>query len=77
MRKDEKVSDYSLRLTKVISELRDLGENLEEKDVVAKLLRSLLQKFDTLTLSLSLSHIGAIKPMMVEEVLGSLRVHAS
>ena len=53
MRKDEKVSYYSLRFTKVISELRDLGENLEEKDVVAKLLRSLQQKFDTLTLSLS------------------------
>ena len=47
MRKDEKVSDFSLRFTKVISDLRDLGENLEEKDVVAKLLRSLLQKFDT------------------------------
>ena len=31
MRKDEKVSDHSLRFTKVISELRDLGENLEEK----------------------------------------------
>ena len=41
MRKDEKVSDCSLRFIKVICELRDLGENLEEKDVVAKLLRSL------------------------------------
>ena len=40
MRKDDKVSDYSLRFTKVISELRDLGENLEEKDFVCKLLRS-------------------------------------
>ena len=47
MRKDEKVSEYSLRFTKVLSELRDLGENLEEKDVVSKLLRSLQQKFDT------------------------------
>ena len=75
MRKDKKVSDYSLRFTKVISELRDLGENLDEKDVVSKLLRSLQQKFDTLTLSLE--HIGTIKPMTVEEVLGSLRVHES
>ena len=75
MRKDKKVCDYSIRFTKVIYELRDLGENLEEKDVVAKLLRSLLQKFDTLTLSLE--HLGTIKPMSVEEVLGSLRVHES
>ena len=57
MRKDEKVSDYSLRFTKVISELRDLGENLDEKDTICKLLRSLQQNFDTLTLSLSLSRI--------------------
>ena len=75
MRKDEKVSDYSMRFTKVISKHRDLGENLEEKDVVAKLLRSLQQKFDTLTLSLK--HIGTIKLMPAEEVLGSLRVHES
>ena len=47
MRKDEKVSDYSLRFMKAISVLRDLGENLEETDVVAKFLRSLQQKFDT------------------------------
>ena len=53
MRKDEKVSEYSLRFMKVLFELRDLGENLDEKDVVSKLLRSLQQKFDTLTLSLS------------------------
>ena len=75
MRKDEKVSEYSLRFTKVLFELRDLGENLEEKDVVSKLLRSLQQKFDTLTLSLE--HICTIKPMTIEEVLGSLRVHES
>ena len=75
MRKDEKVSDYSLRFTKVISELRDLGENLDEKDDVSKLLRSLQQKFDTLTLSLE--HIGTIKPITVEEVLGSLHAHES
>ena len=53
MRMDEKVGEYSLRFRKVISELRDLGENLDEKDDVSKLLRSLQQKFDSLTLSLS------------------------
>ena len=75
MRKDEKVCDYNIRFTKIIYELRDLCESMEEKDVVAKLLRSLLQKFDTLTLSLE--HLGTIKQMTVEEVLGSLRVHES
>ena len=75
MRKDEKVCDYNIRFTKVISELRDSGESLEEKEAVAKLLRSLLKKFDTLTLSLE--HLGTMKPMSVEEVLGPLRVYES
>ena len=38
MKKDKKVSDFSSHFTKVISELRDLGERLEEKEAVAKLL---------------------------------------
>ena len=49
MKKDEKVSDFSSRFTKIIYELRDLGEPLEEKEVVAKILRSMLVKYDTLT----------------------------
>ena len=53
MRKDKKVCDYSIRFTKVISKLRDLGESLKEKEAMGKLLRSLLKKSDTLTLSLS------------------------
>ena len=38
MKKDEKVSDFSSRFTKIISELRDLGEQLEEKEALSKLL---------------------------------------
>ena len=41
MKKEEKVSDFSIRFTKIISKLRDLGEQLEEKEAVAKLLRSM------------------------------------
>ena len=52
MKKDEKVSDFSSHFTKIISKLRDLGERLEEKEVVAKLLRSMLVKYDSLTFSL-------------------------
>ena len=38
MKKDGKVSDFFLRFTKIISELRDLGKRLEEKEAVAKIL---------------------------------------
>ena len=40
MKKDEKVSDFASRFAKIIYKLRDLGEQLEEKEVVVKLLRS-------------------------------------
>ena len=38
MKKDEKVGDFSSRFAKIISELRDWGERLEEKEAVAKVL---------------------------------------
>ena len=73
MKKDEKVSDFSSRFTKIISELRDLGERLEEKEAVAKLLRSMPVKYDSLTFSLE--QFGNMRGLSVDEVIGSLRVH--
>ena len=73
MKKDEKVSDFSSCFSKIISKLRDLGERLEEKEVVAKLLRSMLLKYDSLTFSLE--QFGNMRGLSVDEVIGSLRVH--
>ena len=73
MKKDEKVSDFSSRFTKIISELRDLGERLEEKEAVTKLLRSMAVKYDSLTFSLE--QFGNIRGLNVDEVIESLRVH--
>ena len=73
MKKDEKVSDFSSRFTKIISKLRDLGERLEEKEAVAKLLRSMPVKYDSLTFSLE--KFRNMRGLSVDEVIGSLRVH--
>ena len=73
MKKDEKVSDISSCFTKIISELRDLGERLEEKEAVAKLLRSMPVKYDSLTFSLE--QLGNMRSLSVDEVIRSLRVH--
>ena len=73
MKKDEKVSDFSSHFTKIISELRDLGERLEEKEAVAKLLRSMPMKYDSLTFSLE--QFRNMRGLSVDEVIGSLRVH--
>ena len=73
MKKDEKVSDFSSCFTKIISKLRGLGERLEEKEAVAKLLRSMPVKYDSLTFSLE--QFRNMKGLSVDEVIGSLRVH--
>ena len=73
MKKDEKVSDFSSHFTKIIYELRDLGERLEEKEAVAKLLRSMPVKYDSLTFSLE--QFRNMRGLSVDEVIGSLRVH--
>ena len=73
MKKGEKVSDFSSHFTKIISELRDLGERLEEKEAVAKLLRSMPVKYGSLTFSLE--KFRNMRSLSVDEVIGSLRVH--
>ena len=73
MKKDEKVSDFSSRFIKIISKLRDLGERLEEKEVVAKLLRSMPVKYYSLTFSVE--HFKNMRVLNVDKVIGSLRVH--
>ena len=73
MKKDEKVSDFSSRFTKIIYELRDMGERLEEKEVVAKLLQSMQIMYDSLTFSLE--QFRNMRDLSVDEVIRSLRVH--
>ena len=73
IKKDEKVNDFSSRFTKIISKLRDLGERLEEKEAVTKLLRSMPVKYDCL--NFSLEQFRNMRGLSVDEVIGSLRVH--
>ena len=73
MKKDEKVSDFSSRFTKIISELRNLGERLEEKEAMAKLLQSMAVKYDLL--NFSLEQFRNMRSLSVDVVIGSLRVH--
>ena len=73
MKKDEKVSDFASYFTKIIFELRDLGEWLEEKEAEAKLLQSMPVKYDLLTFSHE--QFRNMRGLSVDEVIGSLRVH--
>ena len=50
-----------------------MGEQLEEKEVIAKLLRSMPVKYDSLTYFLE--NFGNMRSLSVDKVIRSLRVH--
>ena len=73
MKKTEKVSDFTEKFSKIVFELRQLGERLDDKDAVKKLLRSMPPRYDSLTLSLE--QFGDLDLMSLVEAIGSLKVH--
>ena len=73
MKKDEKVSDFFSKFTKIIYELRDMGDWVEEKEFVEKLLQSMPVKYNSFTFSLEL--FRNMRSLSVDEVIRSLRVH--
>ncbi|XP_078447122.1 uncharacterized protein LOC144716003 [Wolffia australiana] len=73
MAKTDSVVDFAMKFTHVVSELRSLGEVLEEKDVVRRFLRATPSKFDIITLSLE--QYGDLDKVSLDEVIGSLTVH--
>ena len=52
MGKSNSFVDFMMKFTHIVSDLRNLGEAMEEKEVVRRFLRETLAKFDALTLSL-------------------------
>ncbi|XP_078445033.1 uncharacterized protein LOC144714204 [Wolffia australiana] len=50
MGKDDSVVDFVGKLSRIVSEMRNLGEKLTEGDVVGRLLRATPEKFDNVTM---------------------------
>ena len=73
MGKTDSVVDFAMKFTHIISDLRNLGETMEEKEVVRRFLRVTPAKFDALTLSLET--YGELDKVSFDEVIGSLTVH--
>jgi len=44
---EEDIATFSLRVDEVVNSLKGLGENIEENTIVQKVLRSLLERFDS------------------------------
>ena len=70
MGKAETVVDFAMKFTHFVSDLRNLGEVMEEKEVVQRFLRATPAKFDALTLSLE--QYGELDKVSLDESLDRL-----
>jgi hypothetical protein len=69
MKEDESVSDMFNRLNEIVNELKGLGFNVSDVDFTHKVLRSLLEKYDTIVTMLVRSDLTTTSPT---EVLGEI-----
>ena len=73
MRENEQLDDFYLKLNSLVTNIRVLGEKVEEVYVVKKLLRAVPSKF--LQIASAIEQFGKVEEMSVEEVIGSLKAH--
>ncbi|KAK2421505.1 hypothetical protein QL285_032127 [Trifolium repens] len=72
MEDDQKVSDYFSKLLAVVHQIQTCGENITDKMVVEKVLRSLNPKFDFIVVAIQESHDISMK---IEALQSSLEAH--
>lgn len=70
MKEMEQLNDFCMRLNGLVTNIRALGEKIEEEYVVKKLLRAVPTKF--LQIASAIEQFGNLDAMSVEEVMGSL-----
>lgn len=73
MKDTEQIDELCMKLNGLVTNIRTLGEEVEESYVVKKLLRAVPDKF--LQIVLTIKQFGNLESMSVEETLGSLKAH--
>ena len=73
MGEEESVADFPGKLSKVATQLRSLGEKIDDGVLVAKLLRAAPANFDAITSSIE--QFGDMDSMSLEEAIGSLKIY--
>lgn len=73
MKETEVIDDYALKLNALVTNIRALGETIEESYVVKKLLRSMPSKF--LQITSSIEQFGNLDEMSFKETIASLKAH--
>lgn len=73
MKDNDQLDDFCMRLNGLVTNIRALGEEINESYVVKKLLRAVPTKF--LQIASTLEQFGNMETMTVEEIVGSLKAH--
>ena len=73
MKETDLLDDFCMRLNSLVTNIRALGETVEEAYVVKKLLRVVPAKF--LHIASAIEQFGNLETMSVEEIVGSLKAH--
>ncbi|XP_074322922.1 uncharacterized protein LOC141659890 [Apium graveolens] len=73
MKDADVVDDFTLKLNGIVTNIRTLGETIEESVIVKKLLRSVSSKF--LQITSTIEQFSNLEEMTVEEAVGSLKAH--
>jgi hypothetical protein len=68
----EAIDDFAVRLNSLATELRELGEKMEEQRVVKKMLRVVLARYNQIACSIEM--FTDMKTMSMEELVGRPRV---
>ncbi|XP_074377209.1 uncharacterized protein LOC141718724 [Apium graveolens] len=73
MRETDQLDDVYMKLNNFVTNIRILGEKIEEAYVVKQLLRPIPSKF--LQISSSIEQFGNLEEISVQEVIGSLKAY--
>ncbi|XP_074362527.1 uncharacterized protein LOC141702818 [Apium graveolens] len=73
MNETEQIEDFQMRMIGLVTNIRALGETMDESYIVKKLLRAVPTRF--LQITSTLEQFGDLENMSVEEAVGALKAH--
>lgn len=73
MKETETIDEFCMKINELVSNIRTLGETVEESYVVKKILRAAPSKF--LQITSAIEQFGKLDEMSIEETIGSLKAH--
>ncbi|XP_074369120.1 uncharacterized protein LOC141709733 [Apium graveolens] len=73
MKETEVIEDFCMKLNSLVTNIRALGEEIQEAYIMKKLLRAVPGKF--LQIASTIEQFGDLETMTVEETVGPLKAH--